>query len=129
MIKRVNAKRREETRRSTSLRVFMMSRFKLVLLANDGFVAGTVERVAHPADHHLFPRLIAPTHFLLRIGIELVLLGVVEVRDAVYARSLWHGERLFQRVVGLPGKVVFGDRKNYLRRSIGCRESKFEVLP
>ena len=35
---------------------------------------------AKPRHHHLLPRLIPPPHVLVRIGIELVIGGIVEVR-------------------------------------------------
>src|SRR5262245_18326440 len=52
-----------------------------------------VIREAHPADHHLFKGLIAPSHFLLRIGVVLVLVRVVEVSEAIDPRALRRGKR------------------------------------
>src|SRR5579871_6553039 len=46
-----------------------------------------IEIEIHPADHHLFPGLIAPHDFLRRVGVVKVLGRVVEVRDAVDDRT------------------------------------------
>src|SRR6185369_13560235 len=62
----------------------------------------SVEGVIKPPDHHLLPRLRTPTHFLARIGIELVPLGVVVMSYAVDAASLRRRHRLLQKVIKLP---------------------------
>src|SRR5205085_8261270 len=48
-----------------------------------GGIGRGVERNVEPADHHLFPSLIAPTHFFGRIRIVLVIWRIVMMRGAL----------------------------------------------
>src|SRR5260370_26875126 len=49
-------------------------------------VFARIHRNVEPPDHHLFPGLIAPADFLLRVGIVAVVGRVVEVRRALDLR-------------------------------------------
>ena len=59
-----------------------------------GFLFGCVlSGVGDPADHHLFPSLVAPADIFFRIRFGEIVLGIVEVRDAVQRRTLGNGDR------------------------------------
>src|SRR5436853_448493 len=61
-----------------------------------------VKRVLHPTDHHLFIGRIAPSNRLLRIGVVLVLIGVVEMGGYDHLRSLRQEHRFLQVIHRLP---------------------------
>src|SRR5215204_7259011 len=61
-----------------------------------------------PREHHFFPRLVAPFHVDLRIGIRLVRRRVVVMRDRTDPGPLRKLERFSEDVVGLPVEIVLG---------------------
>src|SRR5262245_58144321 len=65
-----------------------------------------VNRVIEPADHHLFPGLRHPAHFLSRVGVVSVAGGIVVMRQAFEPAVFRRGDRLFQPVIELPVEVV-----------------------
>src|SRR4029453_877672 len=68
-----------------------------------------VDHVVDVADHHLFPRLVAPTHLRRGVGVVRILLAVVEGRDGLQTRALPDDERLRAAHGRLPVEVVVGD--------------------
>jgi hypothetical protein len=54
--------------------------------------------VEHKADHHLFPRLIAPADFFRWIWVELVVRRIIEMRHALDLGALGHMDRRLQLV-------------------------------
>ncbi len=66
----------------------------------------TVNRVINPADHHLFPGLIAPADGGGWVGIEFVVGGIVVVRDAFYAAAFGHGNRFLGQRAEFPVAIV-----------------------
>src|SRR5678816_4928221 len=100
-----------------------------LLLANDvGRVLARIHRNVEPPDHHLFPRLIAPADFLLRIGIVAVVGRVVEVRRALDLRPLGQHNRIGEIVEQLPVEIVLGHTQHDLRFARGIDQAVFEIL-
>src|SRR4051812_33818423 len=69
------------------------------------FVYGVVK----VTDHHLVPCLLPPPDELRRVGIELILRGVVEVRDAFKAAAFGRGDFLRENVSQLPVEIPTRD--------------------
>ena len=88
----------------------------------------TVDRVINPADHHLFPGLIAPAHCDGRIGVEFVACGIVVVRDTFDAAALRHGNRLFDEVGKLPVEIIFRHAQQNFLGAVGKNELVLEIF-
>src|ERR1041385_8101413 len=79
-------------------------------------------------DHHLFPGLWSPADKLCRIGIELVSLGIVVMRDALQATALRRCDRLFEEVSQLPTEVITWHEQQDLRRTVRIDQLVLKIL-
>src|SRR5262249_49905666 len=64
-----------------------------------------VERVIEVPDHHLFPGLRPPAHFLRRVGVELIIERIVVMRDAHQLAALRRGDLFLEDISHLPAEV------------------------
>src|SRR6266496_54535 len=78
-----------------------------------------VLNVVHPAYHHLIIRRVSPAHLLRGIGIDDVLLRVVEVGCHHDASPTWQGDWFLVVIGGLPAKAVSWHGQKDLRLSGG----------
>src|SRR5690242_11410261 len=85
------------------------------------FLAKYVDRVLacihchiEPADHHFFPRLVAPADLLLRVRIVAVVGRIVEVRGALDLRPLGQHDRIGEVIEELPVEIVIGNAQHGL---------------
>src|SRR5260370_31854958 len=83
----------------------------------------------HPKEtaHHFFPRHFAVIDIPVRIGVELVVGGIIEVRVDVHLRALRY---LYRGVVPkLPIEVVVGHTQDHLFPSVRILQRIGHVLP
>src|SRR5262245_28438845 len=66
----------------------------------------TIVNEAHPTNHHLFPRLVAPFHCFGWIRVVLVVSGVVEMCNTLDPGSFGNRNWIFEYVIGLPTEIV-----------------------
>src|SRR5215216_2550076 len=87
-----------------------------------------VYRVVKITDHHLVPGLLPPLNQLRRIGIELVLWRIVEVRDAFQAAALRRGHFLLKNISQLPIEIPARHREQHLRCAVGVNQCVEKIL-
>ena len=88
----------------------------------------TIVNEAHPTNHHLFPRLVAPLHRLGRIRVVLIVSGVVKMRNALDPGSFGNRNWIFKYVIRLPTEIVARHRQQDLRSAIWKHSFVLKIL-
>src|SRR5262245_25208157 len=87
-----------------------------------------IERVIEIADHHLFPGLRSPAHLFRRVGVELVIERIVEVRDDRQLAPLRRGDFFLEDISHLPVEVPARHREQNFGLTVGVDQRVFEIL-
>lgn len=88
-------------------------------LENSSRIHSFVHHDAEEGEHHLFPSHVAVIDGLVRIGIELIISGIIVMRRDDELGALWDLNRLFEIVGQLPIEVIMRHVQNGFHCAVG----------